>query len=139
MFQGPKGYIGQYFFKVHLQYGDSTTKWPFYTFFQSKFHSIYSLYSLVLRVQRFSSMIENGTIQSLYFYTVQCSTVTQYSLHKKWCTVYLRCTVYIINRIQCIYTYSVLYIQYNSTLQYSAVQYSVNYKQFSTVTQFSAH
>ena len=42
MFQGPKGYIAQ-ICEVHLQYGNSTTKWPFYTFF-SKFHSnIYSI------------------------------------------------------------------------------------------------
>ena len=32
MFQGPKGYIAQ-ICKVHLQHGNSTTKWPFYTFF----------------------------------------------------------------------------------------------------------
>ena len=32
MFQGPKGYIAQ-IYEVHLQYGNSTPKWPFYTFF----------------------------------------------------------------------------------------------------------
>jgi len=42
LFQGPKGYIAQ-ICEVHLQYGNSTTKWPFYTF-SSKFHSnIYSI------------------------------------------------------------------------------------------------
>ena len=42
MFKGPKGYIA-HFCEVHLQYGNSTTKWPFYTF-SSKFHSyIYSI------------------------------------------------------------------------------------------------
>ena len=40
MFQGPKAEICE----VHLQYGNSTTKWPFYTFFSSKFPSnIYSI------------------------------------------------------------------------------------------------
>ena len=71
--EGPKGFIAL-MFEGHLQYGDSTTKWPFYV--SSKFHSIYNLFSLVLQVLRFSSMIKNGTIQSLYSYTVQCSTVT---------------------------------------------------------------
>ena len=33
MFQGPKGYRAQ-ICEVHLQYGNSTTKWPFYTFFE---------------------------------------------------------------------------------------------------------
>ena len=43
MFQGPKGYIAQ-ICEVQLQYGNSTTKWPFYTFCYSKFHSnIYSI------------------------------------------------------------------------------------------------
>ena len=32
MFQGPKGYIAP-MCEVHLQYGNSTTKWRFYTFF----------------------------------------------------------------------------------------------------------
>ena len=42
MFQGPKDYIEQ-ICEVHLQYGNSTTKWPFYIF-SSKFHSnIYSI------------------------------------------------------------------------------------------------
>ena len=31
MFKGPKGYIAQ-IWEVYLQYGNSTTKWPFYTF-----------------------------------------------------------------------------------------------------------
>ena len=34
MFQGPKGNISQ-MCEVHLQYGNSTTKWRFYTFFES--------------------------------------------------------------------------------------------------------
>ena len=33
IFQGPKGYTAQ-MCEVHLQYGNSTTKWPFYTFFR---------------------------------------------------------------------------------------------------------
>ena len=33
MFQGPKDYIAQ-MCEVHLQYGNSTTKWPFYSFFR---------------------------------------------------------------------------------------------------------
>ena len=33
MFQGPKGYRAQTC-EVHLQYGNSTTKWPFYAFLQ---------------------------------------------------------------------------------------------------------
>ena len=32
MFLGPKGYIAE-ICEVHLQYGNSTTKWRFYTFF----------------------------------------------------------------------------------------------------------
>ena len=32
MFQGPKGYIAP-MCEVHLQYGNSTTKWRFYSFF----------------------------------------------------------------------------------------------------------
>ena len=43
MFQGPKGYI--YKCVVPLQYGNSTTQWPFYTF-SSKFQSMYNLFSL---------------------------------------------------------------------------------------------
>ena len=39
MFQGPKGYIAQ-LCEVHLQYGNSTTKWPFYTFLHSNIYSI---------------------------------------------------------------------------------------------------
>ena len=31
MFQGPKGYIAQ-MCEVHLQYGNNTSKWWFYTF-----------------------------------------------------------------------------------------------------------
>ena len=39
---GPKVFITQ-ICEVHLQYGNSTPKWPFYTF-SSKFHSnIYSI------------------------------------------------------------------------------------------------
>ena len=42
MFQGPTGYIAQ-ICEVHLQYGNSTTKWPF-TLFSSEFLSnIYSI------------------------------------------------------------------------------------------------
>ena len=46
MFQGPKGYIAKIceVCEVHLQYGNSTTKWPF-TLFSSKFHS--NLYSIL--------------------------------------------------------------------------------------------
>ena len=33
MFQGPKGYIAQ-MCEVHLQFGNNTTKWVFYTFFR---------------------------------------------------------------------------------------------------------
>ena len=40
MFQGPKGYIAQ-LCEVHLQYGNSTTKWPFSTFFHSNIYSIF--------------------------------------------------------------------------------------------------
>ena len=43
MFQGPKGYITQ-ICEVHLQYGNSTTKWQFFTLFFRKFPSnIYSI------------------------------------------------------------------------------------------------
>ena len=42
MFQGPKGYIAQ-ICEVHLQYGNSTTKWPFYTFFSKFLSSLYSI------------------------------------------------------------------------------------------------
>ena len=45
IFQGPKGYIAQ-ICEVHLQYGNSTTKWPVYTFFLV-FTLIYILFSLV--------------------------------------------------------------------------------------------
>ena len=45
MFQGPKGYIAQ-ICKVHLQYGNSTTKWPFYTSFLVNSPQIYILFSL---------------------------------------------------------------------------------------------
>ena len=44
MFQGPKGYIAQ-ICEVHLQYDNSTAKWPFYTFSNSTL--IYILFSLV--------------------------------------------------------------------------------------------
>ena len=50
MFQGPKGYIGQ-ICEVHLQYGNSTTKWPFYTFFPVK-SSLYILFSMPAGNQR---------------------------------------------------------------------------------------
>ena len=44
MFQGPKGYIAQ-ICEVHLQYGNSTTKWPF-TLFLVNSTLIYILFSL---------------------------------------------------------------------------------------------
>ena len=46
MFHGPKGYIAQ-ICEVHLQYGNSTTNWPFYTFFLVNSTLIYILFSLV--------------------------------------------------------------------------------------------
>ena len=49
MFQGPKGYIAQ-ICKVHLQYGNRTTKWPFYTLL-SKFH--FNIYSILFDCNRF--------------------------------------------------------------------------------------
>ena len=42
MFQGPKGFIAQ-ICEVHLQYGNSTTKWLFYTFFDKFPSNIYSI------------------------------------------------------------------------------------------------
>ena len=46
MIQGPKGYIAQAC-EVHLQYGNSTTKWLFYTFFELiPFYT--DLFSLIL-------------------------------------------------------------------------------------------
>ena len=45
MFQGPKGYIAQ-ICEIHLQYGNSTTKWPFYTFFLVNSPLIYILFSM---------------------------------------------------------------------------------------------
>jgi len=42
MFHGPKGVIAQ-ICEVHLQYGNSTTKWPFYTFFLVNSTLIYIL------------------------------------------------------------------------------------------------
>ena len=47
MFQGPKGYIEQ-ICEVHLQYGNSTSKWPFYTFFLVNSTLKYILFSLIL-------------------------------------------------------------------------------------------
>ena len=44
IFQGPKGYIAQ-ICEVHLQYGNSTTKWPFYTFSSKFLANIYSILS----------------------------------------------------------------------------------------------
>ena len=59
MFHGPKGFIAQ-ICEVHLQYGKSTTKWPFYTF-SSKFHSnIYSIlfgFSIISHESRDQAMI----------------------------------------------------------------------------------
>ena len=49
MFQGPKDYVAQ-ICEVHLQYGNSTTKWPL--LFSSKFHS--DIYSILFG-QRFCS------------------------------------------------------------------------------------
>ena len=46
MFQGPKGYIAK-ICEVHLQNGNSTTKWPFYTFLVNS-PLLYNLFSLVL-------------------------------------------------------------------------------------------
>ena len=51
MFQGPKGYIAQ-ICEVHLQYGNSTTKRPFYTFFSSKLHSIYSILFGYIKIRK---------------------------------------------------------------------------------------
>ena len=42
MFQGPKGNLVQ-MCEVHLQYGNSTTKWPFYTFSSKFLSNIYSI------------------------------------------------------------------------------------------------
>ena len=44
MFPGPKGYIEQ-MCEVHLQYGNSTTKWPFYSFFRVN-STLFVIYSL---------------------------------------------------------------------------------------------
>ena len=49
MFQGPKGYIAQKC-EVHLQYGNSTTKWPFLTFFLVNSTLIYILLSLAIAI-----------------------------------------------------------------------------------------
>ena len=46
MFQGPKDYVAQ-ICEVHLQYGNSTTKWPFYTFFLVNSPLLYILFSLI--------------------------------------------------------------------------------------------
>ena len=53
IFQSPKGYIAQ-ICEVHLQYGNSTTKWPFYNF-SSKFPS--NIYSILFEYE-----VEKGTI-----------------------------------------------------------------------------
>ena len=50
IFQGPIAYIAQ-ICKVHLQYGNSTTKWPFYTFFLVNFPLIYILFSLYMGLE----------------------------------------------------------------------------------------
>ena len=55
MFQGPKGYIVQ-ICEVHLQYGNSTTKWPFYTFFLLN-SSLYILFSMGISFCRKSKII----------------------------------------------------------------------------------
>ena len=55
MFRGPKGYIAQ-ICEVHLQYGNSTTKWPF-TLFSSKFPS--NIYSILFD----SSTIDGNVIE----------------------------------------------------------------------------
>ena len=56
MFQGPKGYIAQTC-EVHLQYGNSTTKWRFCTFFDliplyTYIIYIYSLWVFLIVLQR---------------------------------------------------------------------------------------
>ena len=70
IFQGPKGYTAQ-MCEVHLQYGNSTTKWPFYTFFRvnstlckiyflwpsSIFHLPSSIFHLPSSIFRLSSFI----------------------------------------------------------------------------------
>ena len=48
MFQGPKGLIAQ-MCEVHLQHGNSTTKWRFYTFFYLIILLYIYLFSLVIR------------------------------------------------------------------------------------------
>ena len=67
IFQGPKGYIAQ-MCEVRLQYGNSTTKWPFYTF-SSKFHSDL-FYSLCLKFLHFLTFLEliRTVISSSLFY-----------------------------------------------------------------------
>ena len=49
MFQGPKCYIAQ-ICDLNLEYENSTTKWPFYTFFSSKFPS--NIYSILFGINR---------------------------------------------------------------------------------------
>ena len=56
MFQGPKGYIAQ-MCEVHLQYGNSTTKWPFYTFFDLIPLNTY-LFSLGYNIKSFNYFLE---------------------------------------------------------------------------------
>ena len=46
-----------------MQYGNSTTKWPFYTFL-SKFHSMYNLFSLV-KYQRYPRHCQDLGIRKL--------------------------------------------------------------------------
>ena len=52
MFQGPKGYIPQ-ICEEHLEYGNSTTKWPF-TLFTSKFPS--NIYSILFGYNSYRSV-----------------------------------------------------------------------------------
>ena len=58
MFQGPKDYVAQ-ICEVHLQYGNSTTKWPllFSSKFPSNIYSILYVYRCLLQKEKSSDEI----------------------------------------------------------------------------------
>ena len=77
MFQGPKGYIAQ-ICKVHLQYGNSTTNWPFYTFFVVNSPLIYILLSMFIPRESWCTLL------FLMMYPLIPRNVPSYS---SWCTL----------------------------------------------------
>ena len=94
MFQGPKGYMAQ-ICEVHLQYENSTTKWPFYTFFLLNSTLIYIPFSLY--IYQYKIVYWDGDIMQRLAYiikTVFVSVTKTVSIYICWPVTTLHIRIY---------------------------------------------